>query len=121
MPKTRRSTPETTSQTLETQLWAAADAMRGHGSVRFHEISHGEAFLSLGGEPKTEMWYIARAEPGAKLYAGLKAGVTRAEFDAALKAHFAKADADGNGVITAEERKAMHEARKERRMERRGQ
>ena len=47
--------------------------------------------------------------------------VTRAEFDAALKAHFAKADADGNGVITAEERKAMHEARKERRMERRGQ
>jgi mannose-6-phosphate isomerase len=39
---------------------------------------------SLGGEPKTEMWYIARADPGAKLYAGLKAGVTRGAFEAAL-------------------------------------
>jgi mannose-6-phosphate isomerase len=35
----------------------------------------------LGGEPKTEMWYIAHAEPGAELYVGLKRGVTRAEFE----------------------------------------
>jgi len=35
----------------------------------------------LGGEPKTEMWYIAQATPGAELYAGLKRGVTRAEFE----------------------------------------
>lgn len=35
----------------------------------------------LGGEPKTEMWYIARAEPGAELYVGLRQGVTRAEFE----------------------------------------
>jgi mannose-6-phosphate isomerase len=35
----------------------------------------------LGGEPKTEMWYIAQAEPGAELYVGLKRGVTRAEFE----------------------------------------
>ncbi len=34
----------------------------------------------LGGEPKTEMWYIAEAEPGAELYVGLKRGVTREEF-----------------------------------------
>jgi mannose-6-phosphate isomerase len=34
----------------------------------------------LGGEPKTEMWYIADTEPGAELYAGLNRGVTRAEF-----------------------------------------
>lgn len=40
---------------------------------------------ALGGEPKTEMWYIARADPGAKLYAGLKAGTTRAEFETALQ------------------------------------
>ncbi|BCX48430.1 mannose-6-phosphate isomerase [Haloferula helveola] len=39
---------------------------------------------ALGGEPKTEMWYIAQAEPGAKLYAGLKAGVTRGDFETAL-------------------------------------
>lgn len=35
----------------------------------------------LKGEPKTEMWFIADATPGACLYAGLKAGVTRAEFE----------------------------------------
>jgi len=34
-----------------------------------------------GGEPKTEMWYIADARPGAELYAGLRSGVTRAEFE----------------------------------------
>ncbi len=39
----------------------------------------------LGGEPKTEMWYIAHAEPGAKLYVGLKRGVTREDFGASLK------------------------------------
>src|SRR5215204_3567653 len=35
----------------------------------------------LGGEPKTEMWYIADATAEAKLYAGLKRGVTRDEFE----------------------------------------
>jgi mannose-6-phosphate isomerase len=41
--------------------------------------------VELGGEPKTEMWYIAQAEPGAELYAGLKNGVTRAEFETKIK------------------------------------
>jgi mannose-6-phosphate isomerase len=35
----------------------------------------------LGGEAKTEMWYVAEANPGAQLYAGLKRGVTRVEFE----------------------------------------
>jgi mannose-6-phosphate isomerase len=35
----------------------------------------------LGGEPKTEMWFIAYAEPGAELYVGLRRGVTRALFE----------------------------------------
>ena len=34
-----------------------------------------------GGEPKTEMWFIADAAPGAELYVGLKRGVTPAEFE----------------------------------------
>ena len=38
----------------------------------------------LDGEPKTEMWYIADAEPDAKLYAGMKVGVTREDFQKAL-------------------------------------
>jgi mannose-6-phosphate isomerase len=39
---------------------------------------------SLGGEPKTEMWFIAACEPGAKLYVGLKRGLTRDAFKIAL-------------------------------------
>lgn len=44
---------------------------------------------SLGGEPKTEMWYIAEAEPGAQLFVGLNPGVTRQEFQ----------DKIGNGTV----------------------
>jgi mannose-6-phosphate isomerase len=40
----------------------------------------------LGGEPKTEMWYVVQAGPAAELYAGLKRGVTRAEFEKQLAA-----------------------------------
>ena len=35
----------------------------------------------LWGDPKTEMWFIADAVPGAELYVGLKCGVTRADFE----------------------------------------
>jgi mannose-6-phosphate isomerase len=34
----------------------------------------------LGGEPKSEMWYIAAADPGAELYVGLRPGVGHREF-----------------------------------------
>ena len=37
--------------------------------------------VELHGEPKTEMWYIAAAGPGAELYVGLQAGVARAVFE----------------------------------------
>ena len=40
---------------------------------------------SMGGEPKTEMWFIADAEPGAELYVGLKRGVTRGDFEEKIK------------------------------------
>ena len=35
----------------------------------------------LGGEPKTEMWFIAEATAAADLYVGLRRGVTREEFE----------------------------------------
>jgi mannose-6-phosphate isomerase len=38
----------------------------------------------LGGEPKTEMWYIAHAEPDAALYVGVQPGIDRAAFAAAV-------------------------------------
>lgn len=39
----------------------------------------------LGGEPKTELWYIAEAAPGAELYVGLQKGCTREEFTRRLQ------------------------------------
>jgi len=39
---------------------------------------------SLGGEPKTENWYVAAAEPGSHLIVGLKPGVTRERFEKAI-------------------------------------
>jgi mannose-6-phosphate isomerase len=38
-----------------------------------------------GGEPKSEMWYILDADPGARLFAGLKPGVTRRTFEDAVR------------------------------------
>jgi mannose-6-phosphate isomerase len=45
----------------------------------------------LGGEPKTENWFIAAAAPQAHLIVGLKPGVTRAQFEAAVAAGTAEA------------------------------
>lgn len=44
-----------------------------------------EKAKALGGEPKTEMWYITMAEPGAELYVGLKKGIDRAQFEKAIR------------------------------------
>jgi mannose-6-phosphate isomerase len=40
----------------------------------------------LGGESKSELWYVANAAPQACLYAGVKKGTTRAGFRKALEA-----------------------------------
>jgi mannose-6-phosphate isomerase len=39
----------------------------------------------LGGESKTEIWYITDATPQAELFVGLKPGVTRADFEQRIK------------------------------------
>ena len=41
---------------------------------------------ALGGEPKTENWFIASAQPDAGLFVGLRPGVDRAQFERALDA-----------------------------------
>lgn len=40
----------------------------------------------LGGEPKTEFWYVASAIPGAKLHVGLRDAVTRDQFEQSVRA-----------------------------------
>ncbi len=39
----------------------------------------------LGGEPKSEAWYIADADPDAKLYVGVRKGVTKTSFREAME------------------------------------
>jgi mannose-6-phosphate isomerase len=51
-------------------------------SIQVHPPVHLAA--ELGGEPKTEMWFIADCDPGAKLYVGLKKGVTKADFEKSI-------------------------------------
>jgi mannose-6-phosphate isomerase len=40
---------------------------------------------SLGGEPKTEFWYVVAAIPGARLFVGLRRPVARDEFEQAVR------------------------------------
>lgn len=44
----------------------------------------------LGGEPKTECWYVKDAKSNAGVYAGLKKDVTRQQFEAALEINQSK-------------------------------
>ncbi|MSU32248.1 MAG: mannose-6-phosphate isomerase [Pedosphaera sp.] len=37
---------------------------------------------ALNGQPKTELWYVADADPGAQIHVGLLLGITRKEFEA---------------------------------------
>jgi mannose-6-phosphate isomerase len=39
----------------------------------------------LGGEPKSEFWYVAAADPGAELYLGFRESITRRQFERALR------------------------------------
>jgi len=42
--------------------------------------------VRVGGEAKSEMWYVLDADPGAVLYVGLQAGTRESQFRAALQA-----------------------------------
>ena len=51
-------------------------------SVQVHP--DGETAVHLGGEEKTECWFVLHAEPGARIYRGFADGVTRADVERAL-------------------------------------
>lgn len=98
-----QSTDRNTGKTLRELLQTHAAAIMGPGydparpfpilvkwldcSERLSLQVHPPADIAekLGGEPKTECWYIAAAEPDAALIVGLKQPTTRAEFEQAIK------------------------------------
>ena len=79
------------------ELLGKAKPASGDGFPLLCKILHAREKLSLqvhppadraaqlGGEPKTEMWFIAEAAPEAELYVGLKRGVTRAAFEKKIR------------------------------------
>lgn len=54
-------------------------------SVQVHPDEESCKKIGGGARPKTEAWYILHAEPGAKLYLGLKRGVTKKSFEESLR------------------------------------
>lgn len=58
---------------------------REHLSVQVHP-SPAYAAANPGAHLKTESWYVVEAEPGAELFVGLLAGVTRGDLAAAIRA-----------------------------------
>lgn len=53
-------------------------------SVQVHP-SPAYAAMHPGAHLKTECWYVLDAEPGAKIYKGVRPGVTRERFEAAIR------------------------------------
>ena len=53
-------------------------------SVQVHPDDEFGATLSPPDLGKTEAWYVMHADPGSKIYAGLKAGVTAESFRSAV-------------------------------------
>ncbi len=52
-------------------------------SIQVHPPA--EIAAEMGGEPKTEMWFIAQADPDAVLYMGVKPGTDRESFARAIR------------------------------------
>jgi mannose-6-phosphate isomerase len=52
-------------------------------SLQVHPPEH--VATRLGGEPKTEFWYVAAAEPGAELSLGFRASIAKDRFEQMLR------------------------------------
>ena len=49
--------------------------------TKFTSAPSASVASELGGEPKTENWYVAATEPDASLIVGLKDGVSKEHFE----------------------------------------
>jgi len=74
------SAPDTPRFPLLIKLLDAHDQL----SLQVHPPA--KVATNLGGEPKTEFWYVASAIPGARLYVGLRKAVKPDQFAEAVRA-----------------------------------
>jgi mannose-6-phosphate isomerase len=62
----------------------------------------GKIAEKLGGEPKTECWYVALVEPGAEIFVGFREPITRERFEKSLHAGSAADHVDTIRVKTGD-------------------
>ncbi len=63
-----------------------AKLLDAHDTVSVQVHPSAQRAVEFGGEPKSELWYLADTDPGAHVLAGMRGGVTREAFTAALRA-----------------------------------
>ena len=128
MPRTKRAGPSVPSAALSDRPAGSngSTPITAEGELDAAKQARGEAPAERRGK-RGEMRRGGRGGPRHHAMRMLRQAdadgdktVTRAEFDAAIEARFAKVDSDGSGTITAEERKAAMATMKERMQERRG-
>jgi len=81
-------------------------------SVQVHPDDQFGATLSPPDLGKTEAWYVMHADPGSKIYAGLKEGVTAESFRAAISesmtgGELATMDSHGICILTRRSRRPI--------------
>ncbi len=90
--RTLRQLIESRSEEIMGPVWAPGQAFpilvkwldcRERLSLQIHPPA--KIAAQLGGEPKTENWYVVQAEPDAAVLVGLKSGIDEAEFEAAIE------------------------------------
>ncbi len=78
-PKTAREAPALPRFPLLIKLLDAHEKL----SLQVHPPEN--VASRLGGEPKSEFWYVAAAEPDAKLFLGFREAIARDQFEEALR------------------------------------
>ena len=78
--------PETPSWTGISRFPLLIKLLDAHDQLSLQVHPSEKIAEKLGGEPKTEFWYVASAIPGAKLHVGLREAVTRDQFEQAVRA-----------------------------------
>ena len=78
--------PDSPSQTGVSRFPLLVKLLDAHDQLSLQVHPPEKVAAKLGGEPKTEFWYVVSAIPGAKLHVGLREAVTRKQFEQAIRA-----------------------------------
>src|SRR5437773_9084897 len=84
MSKLNLMTPLTFEPIFMERIWGGR-RLEAHDKLSLQVHPPEKIADRLGGESKTEFWYIAGADPGAELYLGFRESITLDQFEKALR------------------------------------